>query len=290
MSKGGGGGGGGGAKGGGVIIIKKKGDAGHHGGAWKVAYADFVTAMMALFMVLWLLSQTDQPMRKKIAEYFRNGVFSGAPSMLGVGNGLLNAASLDVQGNSMGADDDLLEQSAKSLKAALKAESMEGLQGHIQIDITKEGLLIQIVDGGDDLLFQVSSSELQPKLVEFLKKLGPILAKIPNAIQVHGHTDARPFPKGSNRDNWQLSFERANSSRAVLEESGMRKGQILGVFAHGSSSPLDPDPYSPRNRRLAILAVRRGLEQVTANGLAEPPEEAKPKPPRKKGTISIAPP
>jgi chemotaxis protein MotB len=264
----GGGGGGGGGKGVVVIVKKGKGHGGHHGGAWKVAYADFVTAMMALFLVLWLVSQTDEQMKRDIASYFRTGVFTGAPSIVGAGAGILEAASLDVQGNSMGSDDDLLEGSAKELKKALSSAEFAGLAGHVQIELTKEGLLIQIVDGGDALLFDLSSSAMKPELTEFLKRLGPILSRIPNGIQVHGHTDARPFPKGSKQDNWKLSFERADAARALLESSGMRKGQALGVFAHGSMSPLDKDPFSPRNRRLAILAVRRGLEEISSRGLS----------------------
>jgi chemotaxis protein MotB len=122
-------------------------------------------------------------------------------------------------------------------------------------------LLITIVDGGQDLLFDSSSSELKPRLISLLEKLAPIIGQLDNQIQVHGHTDARPFPKGSGRSNWQLSFERANNAREVLEDSGLRKGQVSGVFAHGDSSLMNKkEPFAPENRRLAILAVRKGVE------------------------------
>jgi chemotaxis protein MotB len=116
------------------------------------------------------------------------------------------------------------------------------------------------LDGSDDLLFDLSSSDLKPAAERLLKKLGPVLGKIPNSIQIHGHTDARPFPKGSPRDNWILSFERAHRARQLLDQSGLHPGQVVGVFAHGSSAPLDRDARSARNRRIAILAVRRGVE------------------------------
>jgi chemotaxis protein MotB len=264
--------GGGGPK---VIIIKKKakGHGGHHGGAWKVAYADFVTAMMALFMVMWLLSQTDQETRQKLSEYFRTGMFSGAPSVLSGGSGLQDRAFFDVVGRStMQPETAAFEQIALAVRAKMQRTTDENpelkdLAKNVRVSVTADGLLITIVDGGNDLMFDLSSSELKPKLIALLEKLAPIVGQLDNQIQVHGHTDGRPFPKGSTRSNWQLSFERADNARAVLEASGLRKGQVAGVFAHGNSSLLNAkEPFASENRRLAILAVRRGLETVAAKG------------------------
>lgn len=255
------------AKAGPIIIIKKAKGHAAHGGAWKVAYADFVTAMMALFIVLWLMSQTNETMRKEIAQYFRTGIFSGAPSLLGSGMGLLNGADLDVRGNSLGQEEKFFQEGARQLKELLKDREMSGLQDHVAVEVTREGLLIQIVDGSDDLLFDLSSSELKPSMERLLKRLGPVLGKIPNTLQIHGHTDGRPFPRGSSRDNWVLSFERAHRARSLLDQAGVRPGQIVGVFAHGSSAPLDTDPLSAKNRRISILAVRRGVEEVVARGM-----------------------
>jgi chemotaxis protein MotB len=135
------------------------------------------------------------------------------------------------------------------------------------------------LDGGQNLLFDSSSAELKPKLVEILSKIAPVLARLSNQIQVHGHTDARPFPAGSNRSNWQLSFERADRARAVLEKSGLRQGQVSGVFAHGATALMKPDePFAAENRRLSILAVRRGMEKVAARGKDADGEQANPKP------------
>jgi len=270
--------------GGRVIIIKKKGKGhgGAHGGAWKVAYADFVTAMMAFFMVMWLMAQTDQQTRQQLSEYFRTGVFSGAPSVLNGGSGIQNKAYFDVVGQSaVQPETQAFERVAAAVRAAMQRSMAEDpalkkLAQQLKVSVTEEGLLIQILDGsGDDLLFDRSSSELKPRLEQLLAAIAPILGRLDNKIQVHGHTDAKPFPTGSNRSNWQLSFERADAARLVLEKNGLQKGQVGGVFAHGSSALYSPkDPFAPENRRLAILAVRRGMETYAAQGVS-----AQPKPP-----------
>jgi chemotaxis protein MotB len=259
-----------------VIIIKKKGKGhgGHHGGAWKVAYADFVTAMMAFFMVMWLLAQTDQTTRQQLSEYFRTGVFSGAPSVLNGGSGIQNKAYFDVVGQStIQPETANFERVAAAVRAAMQRQlnddpELKKLAKQLKVSVTEEGLLIQILDGsGEDLLFDRSSSELKPRLDQLLAVIAPILGRLENKIQVHGHTDAKPFPAGSGRSNWQLSFERADAARLVLEKSGLRKGQVGGVFAHGSSALYNvKQPFAPENRRLAILAVRKGLETYASQG------------------------
>jgi chemotaxis protein MotB len=274
--------GGGAASGGGprIIIIKKKGGhAAHHGGAWKVAYADFVTAMMAFFMVLWLVSQTDQETRTELSDYFRTGVFSGAPSILNGGSGIQNKAFFDVVGSGQTQPDQVtFERVSLAVRAKISQmiaddPSLKDVKNQIKVSVTDDGLLIQILDGGQNLLFDSSSAELKPKLVEILSRIAPVLARLSNQIQVHGHTDARPFPAGSGRSNWQLSFDRADRARAVLEKNGLRTGQVSGVFAHGAMALLSPDePFAAENRRLSILAVRRGMEKVAARGQA--PAEA----------------
>ncbi|HVY30494.1 MAG TPA: flagellar motor protein MotB [Polyangiaceae bacterium] len=268
--------------GGRVIIIKKKGKGhgGHHGGAWKVAYADFVTAMMAFFMVMWLLAQTDQTTRQQLSEYFRTGVFSGAPSVLNGGSGIQNKAYFDVVGqSSIQPETQAFERVAAAVRAAMQRSmaedpTMKKLAQQLKVSVTEEGLLIQILDGtGDDLLFDRSSAELKPRLEELLAAIAPILGRLDNKIQVHGHTDAKPFPSGSGRSNWTLSFERADAARLVLEKNGLKKGQVGGVFAHGSSALYNPkDPFAPENRRLAILAVRRGMETYAAQGVTAQPQ------------------
>src|SRR5450755_777567 len=266
-----------GASGGGtrIIYIKKKGKghAAHHGGAWKVAYADFVTAMMALFMVLWLLSQTDQETRTELSDYFRTGVFTGAPSVLNGGSGIQAKGFFDVVGSAHTQPEQVsFERVSLAVRAQLtelagQDAQVKQLKDSIKVSVTEEGLLIQILDGGQNLLFDLSSAELKPQLVEILERIAPVLGRLDNQIQVHGHTDARPFAAGSGRSNWQLSFERADRARAVLEKNGLRSGQISGVFAHGATALMKPDePFAPENRRLSILAVRRGMEKMAARG------------------------
>ena len=280
-----------------VIVITKKSKAtAHHGGAWKVAYADFVTAMMALFMVLWLVSQTDEQTRQKLSEYFRTGMFSGAPALVMGGSGVAEHGFLDANGGILQLEQRTLAQSAEEVKKALlvaeKADAeLANLIKNMDVRVTDEGLLIQIIDGGDGLVFDLSSAELKPKLRQLLEVIAPVLGHLKNKIQVHGHTDARPFPPSSERTNWELSFMRADAARRVIEAHGVALDQIDGVFAHGASSPyVKTDPFDARNRRLAILAVRLGAEDLAARGMptsqgfpirkahSPTPGEAQPKP------------
>ncbi len=253
-----------------IIIVKKKGHAAHHGGAWKVAYADFVTAMMAFFMVLWLVSQTDSETKQELSEYFRTGMFSGAPSLMMGGSGIAERGFLDVAGEGVQKTERVgFELASKNVKGAVRSmtQSMAMLSQNVRVDITKDGLLIQILDGGKGTLFDRSSSALKPPVIELLKQLAPILGQLPNKLQIHGHTDSRLFASGSVRDNWQLSFERADNARKVLAESGIPSTQLVGVFAHADSNPINmKDRFAPENRRLAILAIREGQEEVVQRG------------------------
>lgn len=251
-----------------VVYITKKAKPGHvhHGGAWKVAYADFVTAMMALFMVLWLLSQTDRVTKQKLSEYFRTGMFQGAPSVMTGGSGIMENGFLDTSGAAINMDVGSLQSGFKSVKEALEqARKVNGelsrLVDQVDVKLIDEGILIQILDGGDDLIFDLSSSELKPKLKQLLALLAPALNNLENDIQVHGHTDARPFPLSVARNNWDLSYERASAARRELESNGLLPTRIVGVFAHASSVPyVKGDPMNPKNRRLAILALREPVD------------------------------
>jgi chemotaxis protein MotB len=243
-----------------VIIIKKKGKGhgGGHGGAWKVAYADFVTAMMALFIVLWLLAQTDKELQKEISEYFRTGVFAGAPSILEGGSGLLDKGFVDVAGDGMEAN---INNNAEAIRAAIQAAIMKdpaikAMQNAVQVSVTPEGLLITFTDNSEDLLFDISSSSLKRPLVKVLEGIAPMLTRTGYRLRIQGHTDARPFPVASARSNWSLSFERADQARRVLEIAGFPDERLVGVFAHGASAPVDPEnPKAAANRRLSILAL-----------------------------------
>lgn len=255
-----------------VIIKKKKGGhGGAHGGAWKVAYADFVTAMMALFMVLWLLTQADLKLRSQIAQYFRDpGILAGG-SVINPEQNLAKSRDPEVvtkdiivvQGK-MKSEQELLEGTQQELQEAIKAAAKENpelaqIQDQVIIQVTDAGLSIQVLDTNKsrDLIFDLSSAELKPPLVELLRRIATLLAKLPNHVQLGGHTDSRPYPTTSKKTNWDLSFERANNARRVLQEAGLRPGQITKVLAHADSQPLVPEnPAADENRRLSILAER----------------------------------
>jgi chemotaxis protein MotB len=251
-----------------IIVIKKvvKGHGGH-GAAWKVAYADFVTAMMALFMVMWLLAQTDKEQQKELSEYFRTGVFSGAPSILEGGSGLLDKGWIDVVPSNA---ETALARDAETISGTLKgmAESdpkMMQMKDAINVKVTEEGLLITFTDNNEALLFDVASADLKAPLIHVLQGLGPVLAQMSYKVRIQGHTDARPFPAGSVRSNWSLSFERAEQARRVLQQAGLPEDRLVGVFAHGASAPLDPEhPNAPANRRLSILALPSDFEPLKA--------------------------
>jgi chemotaxis protein MotB len=246
-----------------VIIIKKKakGHGGGHGGAWKVAYADFVTAMMALFIVLWLLAQTDKELQKELSAYFRTGVFSGAPSILEGGSGMLDKGFVDVQPDAMESSLQLNAEALTQVIQGVMAENadLKGMKDAVQVSVTPDGVLIAFTDNSSDLLFDLSSSELKPPLVKVLEGITPMLTRIGYRIRIQGHTDARPFPPGSKRSNWSLSFERADQARRILELNGFPEDKLVGVFAHGASAPLNPgDPKAASNRRLSLLALPPG--------------------------------
>lgn len=270
-----------------VVYIKKKGKGhAHHGGAWKVAYADFVTAMMALFMVLWLVSQTDDTTRSSLSRYFRTGVFAGSGHV--IGDGLPTSAEGPSPGGGTPrlSEAERLEDARDRIRAALESivardPDAPRLGTDFEATVTEGGLLVRVSDDAEGLAFDLSSAELTPEIRAFLEHIGPILGELGNDIQIHGHTDARPFPAGSPHDNWDLSFARADAARLVLESHGVRAGQIVGVLAHASSAPLIADaPLDPRNRRLAILAVRRGAEHAAADGAPPDSEPMRAEEPR----------
>ncbi|HEY0192626.1 MAG TPA: flagellar motor protein MotB [Kofleriaceae bacterium] len=269
---------------------KVDGGHGHHGGAWKVAYADFVTAMMALFMVLWLLASTDSQSRKEISNYFRTGLVpqvdvsthgaqpsssvfmaaitpapitpasipGGSAGVTGMGSATGNGAGLgSAELEAAYADERTRTASdlAKRLNrfAAVDGELAQVIK-NVHIQVTPEGIVIEAVDEGNGLLFDMASAKLNEPLERFLRALGPAISALDRQIEINGHTDARPFVEGARVSNWDLSYQRASSAREILVSSGVADTQISGVFARGSSQLYVPgDPYAPQNRRLSIL-------------------------------------
>jgi chemotaxis protein MotB len=255
------------------IIIIKKGKHAHHGGAWKVAYADFVTAMMALFIVLWLLSTADPKTRKDVARYFREGLLQGGSASVMPGDEgsagkpsvAPTADRIDTGKQKAQEEEDSLQREAAALRAELdRAASADpelaDLRKQVLVEVTPEGLQIQLIDrdGDQDLFFDVASAELKPALTQLLKSISGTLTKIDNPLVIGGHTDAHSYVRGSSKTNWDLSYERANNARRVLE-SGPLLGRVRRVAAYGSSELYDAaHPFAASNRRLSILALRKG--------------------------------
>ena len=234
---------------------------GHHGGAWKVAYADFVTAMMALFMVMWLLASTDAQTRKEISQYFRTGILpEGDLSMSHAAQ--VTPSVIEESSTAPPPDGARTLDKAEAAKqisdkldrlAALDAELARVIQ-NVHVHVTPDGVMIETVDEGEGLLFDLSSARLNEPLERFLRALAPVLAKLGNPIEINGHTDARPFAPGSKLSNWDLSYQRASAARSILEGSGVSSTQITGVFARGSSELYVKDqPLASQNRRLSFL-------------------------------------
>jgi chemotaxis protein MotB len=244
-----------------IIVIKKKAHAhaGHHGGAWKVAYADFVTAMMAFFLVMWIVGQSN-PMKAGLARYFRDpGAFTSgrgdATGLLpGAPNGMQQASPTPSEEQVVTAAQAVLERAADRLRQAFqKLPEFANIKDRIQIEVTPEGLRIELVDTSNDSFFEVGKAALRRETVEVLAIIAAELGRLPNSVAIEGHTDSRAFA-GDNYGNWELSTERANAARRAMEENGLDPTQVEGVRGFADRKPHYPDdPLNPRNRRVSIV-------------------------------------
>jgi chemotaxis protein MotB len=227
-----------------VIIRKKSAHGGHHGGAWKVAYADFVTAMMAFFMVMWLMG-SSKPVKEAVGGYFRDP------------RGLNSKKGTGLAGNSANADSkkDALAQLEKQVKKAMeKMADFEKLSKQIEITATPEGLRIEMLEDSKGTFFENGKSQPTPALIEVLKILAVETGKLPNPISIEGHTDAKPFSTENIYSNWELSTDRANTARRLMETSGLRRGQVTQVRGFADHNLRKPDqPNDASNRRISII-------------------------------------
>jgi chemotaxis protein MotB len=303
-----------------IIIVKKKrkGAQAHHGGAWKVAYADFVTAMMAFFLVMWLVTAVSKEQRAAIFDYFKNPSMEPgksvkpAPGQMGPGgastspidlHGGLNAIrpvitrAPDIAGTAapvrsrndmsqdaaarvpaidpaptpeqaaavqQAAEHKQLESLMAELRAAVnKSQALEPFKDQLLLDITPEGVRIQIVDAQNRPMFDVGSAHLRNYTIAILRELAPYLDSVPNRISVTGHTDIRPYPSANGYTNWELSADRANSARRALTAGGLPDGKISRVVGLSSSVLFDKqDPQNPINRRISIVVMTRQAEEA----------------------------
>jgi len=295
------------------IIIKRVKKGGHavHGGAWKIAYADFVTAMMAFFLLMWLLGSTTEGDKKGIADYFAaplklslmasgsgagdaSHVIKGGGQDLTRSTGQVKRGDIEAKKATVNLhvlkDEQVRAEIARleSLKQKLEDKiagnkKLAGMAGQIKLDLTPDGLRIQITDIDKRPMFPSGSAEVLPAMRDLLRELGSVLAEVPNRLTLEGHTDAIPFPgkDGSTErgySNWELSADRANASRRELVAGGLADDQVLRVQGLAASAPYDrKDPASPANRRISITVMNRDAEErVFRNALNLPeavPEE-----------------
>ena len=279
------------------IVFKKvkKGGHGHHGGAWKIAYADFVTAMMAFFLLMWLMGSTTREEKAAIADYFSNpsavsAAGGASTSIIKMGGGKdLTFSSGDIkQGSNPDPDPkesltkikpDIASEAEKKkaiqqdkerllgLKDALEKaingiEALKPFKDQLLLEITKEGLRIQIVDKENRPMFDLGSSVMKDYTVTILHELGKLINHVPNKISLAGHTDARPYPR-PNYTNWELSADRANASRRELVIGGMDDEKVARVVGLSSVVPFDKqDPTNPINRRISIVVLNKESEEA----------------------------
>jgi len=237
-----------------IIIIKKKGGhGGHHGGAWKVAYADFVTAMMALFIVLWLMGSSEK-VKKAVAGYFNDPKGTGAllgTTMTGTGDAITKVTT------------DNLEKLKEEIEKEIKArKDLEKLSKQIEIKVTPEGLRIELIEGKDGTFFEIGSAKLSASGQELLGLLGKTLSGFPNCLLIEGHTDSTPYSSDASYSNWDLSADRANSARRLLQQDGVRQNQVTQVRGYADMMlRVKDNPMDPSNRRISIL-VKNDTEVV----------------------------
>ena len=281
------------------IIIKKikKGGHGHHGGAWKLAYADFVTAMMAFFLLMWLLASTEPVYRKGVAEYFKDpwkasfeggsstsesaSIIKGGGEDLSRSEGEVQMAPQTVMETERKASEkdilELMKQEEKKQMETLKQKIEDMIQDdtllnpfkeQLKIDITQEGLRVQIIDKEGRPMFDLASPRMENYAAEIIHKLAPLMNEMPNKISISGHTDARPFPgNGQGYTNWELSTDRANAARKEIIKGGLQEAKMLRVVGLASSVPfLDNDPMAATNRRISIILMKREIADEIVRG------------------------
>jgi chemotaxis protein MotB len=270
-----------------IIIIKRKkaGHGGHHGGAWKVAYADFVTAMMALFIVLWLLSSSEQ-VQKAVGGYFTDPKGHGKE----MGNGLRGAGSESLPIHK----DDMKKLKEKLDQAVKDVSSSEKIRDHIVITVTGEGLRVELIEDENGMFFQSGSPSPTDYGKELLQTLAEEIGKLPNKVTMEGHTDSKPFLGNAGYSNWELSADRANAARRWMQAHGMRSDQVAQVRGFADQSLRNPaNPEDASNRRITLIIqyqkatpadlkpeskAGEGKPGEAKPGDAKPAAEAKPSP------------
>lgn len=262
-----------------IIRVKKRGrkQHNHHGGAWKIAYADFMTAMMAFFLVMWLLSIASPQELTKVAEYFRtplkvaieNGRVTGDVTNPIPGGGrdpIFNEGDIlpkGVENKQLTEKQQFRKLKEELEQIILKDPRLKDLKPHLLIDMMDEGLRIQIIDKESRPMFKVGSATVEPYMKDILTAIAPILNETPHKISLSGHTDDIPYASGAMKySNWELSTDRANASRRELIGGGLAEDKVLRVVGMASTVHLvKEDGFAPANRRISILILTKKEEQ-----------------------------
>ncbi len=227
-----------------IIVKKIIQGGGHHGGAWKVAYADFVTAMMALFIVLWLLGSSD-PVKKAVAGYFRDPT----------GHSNQNGSGQSGASENIGIGKDDMNKLKEKLEAAIRqSPNVSKLKDQVQMTVTGEGLRIELLESAVSTFFETGNAQPTESGKEMLDLLAAQLGKLPNRLSIEGHTDSRPYVSTTGYSNWELSTDRANAARKLIQQSGVRANQVADVRGYADQRLRKPDdPTSASNRRVSIV-------------------------------------
>ncbi|MBA56557.1 MAG: motility protein MotB [Pseudomonadales bacterium] len=294
-----------------VIVRRvKKVQRGHHGGAWKVAFADFATAMMAFFLVLWLLEATSEEEKAAISGYFSDPTAfteGGSPYVIDLGGGLkddqysgesnVETPDTKIQDKGIVLTEDTVQDLAARIESRKFQELKKTLETRIEqdptlrkyrdqiiMDVTKDGLQIQIVDAKSRPMFDSGSDEIKPYMNEILHALAGTISSVPNGLSITGHTDAEAFTERSDYSNWELSADRANAARRALLKNGVGEKQMAQVVGLASSMLYDKDdPKNPINRRISILVMSERSEaklKQQQEGKPLPMDEDFPAPPK----------
>lgn len=275
--------------------VKKHGHA-HHGGSWKIAFADFVTAMMAFFLLMWLVASLNKAQKAGISEYFKQPIKIALLGGKNMGN-----QKVDVKGGGPNVEDSegqvsasnkpLVNQQAaesKELAESKKAEQkkledlkadinlsmdndpgLAGLKKQLLMDVVTDGLRIQLIDNQNKPMFDVGSDKINPDIQPILNNIAKLLNSVPNKITIQGHTDASPYhnPEELEYTNWELSAQRANAARRALIQAGLDEHKVMTVTGFSSTVLLDKtNPLNPENRRISIIVMKKGAEdKITTN-------------------------
>lgn len=282
-----------------IIVKKKKGHGGgHHGGSWKVAYADFVTSMMAFFLVMWLIAQSET-VRESVAGYFQNptGFKKGGDQTVLPNKG---TSVIELKSKNMMTEEQIRKMREKEARERLKeaaAEIMkklrenpgfERLKNQIEVQMTAEGLRIQLLESVGESFFERGSAELKPFTKQLLMIVAEEIARLPNRVIIEGHTDAYQYADGAKYTNWELSVDRCNSARRWMKENGLRQDQVAEVRGYADTQPKDKiDPGNPANRRIAIIVQNEfsGLNYLDKNVIVEDKEITQADPPAQQPTL-----